>query len=119
MSHHKVPQLLTFTTTRTSAFNKSVLVFMDIILHSVRLTLVWASQIKTICLEHLDSAPVLFLLMPVVTAKDTGTASQFMFPLGSKVLNTKPSDVLLCNYIKSLRYVKYMLISEATLMICY
>lgn len=66
---------------------------MGISLQSIRLMLVWASQIKTICLEHLDSAPVLLLLMSVVTAMDTSTASQFMIPLGSKVLNTQPVNV--------------------------
>lgn len=93
--------------------------FVDISLHfhPVSLMLVWASQIKTICLEHLDSAPVLLLLMSVVTAMDTSTASQFMMPLGSKVLNTETSDSFLHTYIKSLRNVKCMFIFEATLMI--
>lgn len=79
--------------------------------------LVWASQIKTICLEHLDSAPVLLLLMSVVTAMDTSTASQFMIPLGSTVLNTETSDSFLHTYTKSLRNVKCTCIFEATLMI--
>jgi hypothetical protein len=39
---------------------------------------VWASQIvKTICLELLDSAPVLFRLISIVTEKDTNTAKWF------------------------------------------
>lgn len=86
--------------------------FVDISLHfhSVCRMLVWASQIKTICLEHLDSAPVLILLMSVVTAMDTSTASQFMIPLGSKVLNTESSDSFLPTHIKSLRNVKCMFI---------
>jgi len=91
--------------------------FVDICLHyhSVSLMLVWASQIKTICLEHLDSAPVLLLLMSVVTAMDTSTASRFMIPLGSKVLNTDTNDSFLHTYIKSLRNVKCVFIFEATL----
>lgn len=83
--------------------------------HPVSLMLVWASQIKTICLEHLDSAPVLLLLMSVVIAMDTSTASQFMIPLGIKGLNTETSDSFLHTYIKSIRNVKCMFIFEGTL----
>jgi hypothetical protein len=59
---------------------------------SDRLILVWASQIvKTICLEHLDSAPVLDLLISKDTELDTNTTSWFTkIPLGSNILSTEP-----------------------------
>jgi hypothetical protein len=53
---------------------------------------VWASQIvKTICLEHLDSAPVLDLLISKLTELDTNSARWFTeIPPGSNVLSTEP-----------------------------
>jgi uncharacterized membrane protein len=100
--HGKVTQLLIFTATRASSFIKAFN-FVDISLHfhSVSLMLVWASKIQTICLEHLESAPVLLLLISVVAAMDTSTAIHFMIPLGSKVLNTETSECFLRTHIKS------------------
>jgi hypothetical protein len=58
---------------------------------------VWASQIvKTICLELLDSAPVVFQLISIVTEKDTNTAS--WFTKIRNVMGSEPDECLHCSY---------------------
>lgn len=56
----------------------------------------WASQIvKTICLELLDSAPILFQLICIVTEKDTNTA--IWFTKIRNVMGSEPDEYLLCS----------------------
>jgi hypothetical protein len=70
---------------------------------------VWASQIiKTICLELLDSAPVLFQLIFIVIEKGTNTAKWFT----KIVMVWVQSPMNVCFVMRNV-----ILISEATPMI--